>query len=125
MSGAPEVTNTLLLWLVIATALTPVFLIVAGIAVMVYVRRTMAQVQALTARLQAEARPVVIEVHETLQHVQHIAASVRRRVDELDEGVTTLQDKTARIGEHIHQALDGTLGRVLAMLRPWASRRAS
>jgi hypothetical protein len=122
MSGAPETTNTLLLWLIIVTALTPTLFIVGGIVIAVYVKRAVAQVQALTARIEAEARPLIVEAQSTMQHVQHIAASMRRRVDEVDRGVTTLQ--TTRASENIHQALNGTLGRVLAILRP-LSRRAS
>lgn len=125
MSGAPETTNTLLLWLIVATALTPVLMIAAGITAVIYIKRAVAQMQSLTARLEADLRPLMTEAQSTLAQVQHIAAAVRRRVDEVDRGVDTLQDKTVRITESLQQILNGTLGRVLSILRPMSSRRAS
>ena len=125
MPGAPETTNTLLLWLIIATALTPVLILAALLVVWVYIKRMVTEVKAVGARIEAQARPLIAEAHGTLQQVQHIAASVRRRVDEVDRGVDTIQEKTARLGDGLHQVFNGTLGRVLAILRPLSSRRAS
>jgi hypothetical protein len=118
MSGTPETTNLLLMLLVIATALTPVLLIAGAVALMVAYRRT-------SARVERELAPLMAEVRATLAEVQHISASVRRRVDEVDRGVTAFQHKTAQLSDSIKTAVGGTLGRVLSVLGPRPSRRAS
>jgi hypothetical protein len=125
MSGTPETTNTLLLLLVIATSLMPVIVIVAGLVAAAKMKLAIAHLQGLSDQLQNEIRPLIEEARATLHEVQHISASVRRRVDEVDRGVTTIQHKTARLTDNIQHAMTGTLGRVLAILRPLASRRAS
>ena len=126
MSGTPETTNLLLTLLVIATALTPLLLIGAGIAAMVAVRRVKARIESV----ERDLAPILQEARHALQEVQHITASVRRRVDEVDRGVTSLQHKTARLSDSVRGAMGGTLGRVLSamgsVIEPRsASRRAS
>jgi hypothetical protein len=118
MSGTLETTNTLLTWLVIATALTPLFLVAAGVAAMLAWKR-------MRAQLERELGPVLLETRATLQEVQHIAASIRRRVDEVDRGVSSLQHKTSRLTDSIRGAVGGTLGRVLSIMAPGPARRAS
>jgi hypothetical protein len=118
MSGTPETTNTLLTLLVIATALTPLLLVAAGVAALLAWRR-------MKAQLERDLAPVLLETRQTLREVQHIAASVRRRVDEVDRGVSSLQDKTSRLTDSIKGVVGGTLGRVLSMVAPAPTRRAS
>jgi len=118
MSGTPETTNLLLLFLVLTTALTPVLFIAGGIALLMTYRR-------LKAQIEREVTPLVEEVRTTLKEVQHISASVRRRVDEIDRGVTSLQHKTAHFSESVKNAVGGTLGRVLSILGPRPFRRTS
>ena len=118
MSGTPETTNLLLLFLVLPSALTPLLLIAGGIALLTTYKRLKVQVA-------QEVTPLVEEVRNTLKEVQHISASVRRRVDEIDRGVTTLQSKTAHFSESVKSAVGGTLGRVLSILGPRPFRRSS
>jgi hypothetical protein len=118
MSGTPETTNTLLTWLVIATALTPLLLVAAGVAAMLAWKR-------MKAQLERDLVPVVLETRATLQEIQHIAASVRRRVDEVDRGVSSLQHKTSLLTDSIRGAVGGTLGRVLSIMTPGPTRRVS
>lgn len=126
MSGTPETTNVLLTLLVIATALTPLLLIGAGVAVIIAIRRVRAKVDSIERHL----APILEEARHALQEVQHVTASVRRRVDEVDRGVTALQHKTARLSDSVRSAMGGTVGRVLRAMgsvlepRP-SSRRAS
>jgi hypothetical protein len=118
MTGSLETTNTLLTLLVIATAATPLLLIAAGIAAVMAWKRVKAQIE-------RDVVPVMTEARATLQEAQHIAASIRRRVDEVDRGVSTLQDKTSRLTDSLKAAVGGTLGRVLAIVAPGPTRRAS
>ena len=121
MSGTPETTNLLLTLLVIATALTPLLLIGAGIGATVAIKRVQAKVE----RVERDLAPILEEARHALQEVQHIAASVRKRVDEVDRGVTSLQHKTARLSDGIRSAMGGTLGRVLSAMGSAIEPRSS
>jgi hypothetical protein len=118
MNGSPETTNLLLTLLVIATALTPLLLIAGAVGAMIAYKRMRVQIA-------QELAPILLETRATLQQVQHVAASVRRRVDEVDRGVTSLQNKTARLSDSVKTLMGGTVGRVLAAMGPRPSRRAS
>ncbi len=121
MSGTPETTNLLLMWLVIVTAITPLLMIGAAIAAIVAIKRVRAKVD----RVEQDLAPILQEARNALQQVQHITASVRRRVDEVDRGVTSLQHKTARLSDSVRGAMGGTLGRVLAAMGSAIEPRSS
>jgi hypothetical protein len=113
----------------LATVLTPLLLIGAAIAAMVAYKRLRAEVTQQVARLEMQVAPLILEARGTLQQVQHISESLRRRVDDVDRGVTSLQNKTTQLSDSVKGVMGGTLGRVLsafgAVMDSRASRRAS
>jgi hypothetical protein len=88
MSGSPETTNLILLWLVIVTSLTPVLLVAAGVVAMRAWRD-------LSARVDRELVPLLHQARATLDEAGHVTAIVRRRVDEADHAIASLQDSGA------------------------------
>lgn len=88
-------TTALTIWLpviALATLVQATVVVVGGLMLWRRLERAEARLDAATADLRAELRPILAQVHGVLEDVQDLAARVRR----IDEQVTTVAASASR-----------------------------
>jgi hypothetical protein len=109
-------THTLLVWLIVVTAATPLLLIAGGVACFLAWRRMVARVELELRRLDQEWRPMLQRATELLEDAGDVAGRVKHRVAQVDDTVAFLGAANWRVAGFLAGAAGVAVRRVARLL---------